>query len=435
MFVQDLITYKSYIEKGDTIALLYFCDGAHSIEDLVSLVEKSKINKELAQAFVNEVLKKHHNHLKFLSQPILPNQSHKLFQKQIEARNGNWIYYPMREETPFELFLTLTRLCNHRCNYCFQGDDHGRVEEINTETWLNVLDQAANLGIQCLTISGGEPILHPGFFEIVEYAHSLGMFIKLNTNGVLYTKETVNRLKQYELGFIQLSLPTVDEIHYNQITNSSGNLLKMKDAVKYMKEAGIFIRAKMVLTPINVLDAEKVMDFCYDTGIDQLHLAVFVLTQDGQQNLLPEEEDLKYIYKIGQERQKRFGNSIIIGGPSLDALHWKDKNCIVRCGGMKDMITILADGTITYCEPLVNLGFMKFGNVKTDLLADIWNSPIPDKANYPAEPCSECTNCEFYESCGGGCPMFSYLQSGSFGGVDARCWKNNTKPNLFEKRC
>lgn len=432
-FLKDMITYRSWVENAEGIAFLHLCNGSLSIEELLIMTEKKLGGRAAAEQFVQKMLQKYEKQMELLPKPVSSVSGQTSFLKQLAFRQSPWPYYEQREESPYEIFLTLTKLCNHRCNYCFQGEKHGQKEEISTETWKDVLYQASEMGIQGVTFSGGEPLLHPGFFELLEYANSLGMFIKVNTNGTLCTEKTAKRLKECGVGFVQVSLPTLDAASYDSITSSQGELPAMIEGIYNLKKQGLFVRAKMVLTPMNCKDAEEVMDFCFDAGIEHLHLGVFVLTWDGMQYLLPAENDLVKIHEIAQRKQALFGDKIIIGGPHLGALHWKDETCIIRCGGMKDTITILADGTITYCEPMVDLGYMKFGNAKTDKLADIWNSPLPDEANGLKDPCATCAACEFYQVCGGGCPMFSALQTGTPQGVDPRCFKSPDKPNLFER--
>lgn len=83
------------------------------------------------------------------------------------------------------LWLDLTRSCQLQCDHCYNdsgpGSGHGTMTR---ESWLGVLDQAAGHGLTDVQFIGGEPTMHPDFFELVEHALNLGLEVEIYSNMV-----------------------------------------------------------------------------------------------------------------------------------------------------------------------------------------------------------------------------------------------------------
>jgi MoaA/NifB/PqqE/SkfB family radical SAM enzyme len=104
------------------------------------------------------------------------------------------------------------RRCNLSCAYCNEYDGHSKP--VPAAIMRERLDRLAALGTAVVTISGGEPLLHPDLDEIVAHIRRRGMIAGLITNGFLLTGERVNRLNRAGLDHLQISIDNVmpDEI-------------------------------------------------------------------------------------------------------------------------------------------------------------------------------------------------------------------------------
>lgn len=93
--------------------------------------------------------------------------------------------------------LMITGKCNYNCIHCFNAADNAPLMSEWTMDEMNkLLDQARDCGINAFTITGGEPMLHKNFFEIIEGIYSRGMFVEeLNTNGHFINMAALERLK------------------------------------------------------------------------------------------------------------------------------------------------------------------------------------------------------------------------------------------------
>src|SRR6478672_367613 len=86
------------------------------------------------------------------------------------------------------------RRCNLSCGYCNEYDDFSKP--IPLEVMFARLDRLAELGTTALTISGGEPLLHPGLEEIISRIRRHGMIAGLITNGYLMTRDRIRKLNK-----------------------------------------------------------------------------------------------------------------------------------------------------------------------------------------------------------------------------------------------
>ena len=99
------------------------------------------------------------------------------------------------------------RRCNLSCAYCNEYDDHS--QPVPTDEMLRRIDRLASFGISVITISGGEPLLHPELDAIIRRIRHHGIIAGLITNGYLLTAERIQRLNQAGLEHLQISIDNV----------------------------------------------------------------------------------------------------------------------------------------------------------------------------------------------------------------------------------
>ena len=99
------------------------------------------------------------------------------------------------------------RRCNLSCAYCNEYDDHSKP--VALEVMCQRLDRLAELGTTIVTISGGEPLLHPDLDAIIARIRRHGMIAGMITNGYLLTAERIQRLNRAGLEHLQISIDNV----------------------------------------------------------------------------------------------------------------------------------------------------------------------------------------------------------------------------------
>ena len=115
------------------------------------------------------------------------------------------------------------RRCNLACTYCNEYDDFSKPVPI--ETMYQRLDHLARLGTTIITISGGEPLLHPDLDLIIARIRKRGMIAGMITNGYLLTADRIKRLNRAGLDHLQIS---IDNVMPDEVSKKSLKVLDKK---------------------------------------------------------------------------------------------------------------------------------------------------------------------------------------------------------------
>jgi MoaA/NifB/PqqE/SkfB family radical SAM enzyme len=94
---------------------------------------------------------------------------------------------------PVWLYLEITKRCDHFCPWCY-GSYDGKGAHMGMDVFKKVIEKSLQIGVKQVTLSGGEPLLHPQFLEMIELIPDLELH--LATNGNALDAGIINHLKQ-----------------------------------------------------------------------------------------------------------------------------------------------------------------------------------------------------------------------------------------------
>ena len=100
-------------------------------------------------------------------------------------------------------WIEITTYCNLKCPGCYRGcdrEDNIAIHEPLEKVKETIREMKHLRNCQIISVSGGEPLLHPELEEIVKFIRDSGMIPFIHTNGKLLTPELIKKLKQYGLG-------------------------------------------------------------------------------------------------------------------------------------------------------------------------------------------------------------------------------------------
>lgn len=115
------------------------------------------------------------------------------------------------------------RKCNLSCTYCNEYDDFSKPVAI--DVMLGRIDKLADLGTTIVTISGGEPLLHPELDDIIRRIRDRGMLAGMITNGYLLVADRIQRLNAAGLDHLQIS---IDNVNPDDVSKKSLKVLDKK---------------------------------------------------------------------------------------------------------------------------------------------------------------------------------------------------------------
>lgn len=156
---------------------------------------------------------------------------------------------PSRSPTPNSLFLHLTSRCNLTCLHCYTGNSFQHpVKDLPAPLVSRMIDDLADHGGTSVTLSGGEPLLHPELKEILRHA-ALRVQIKLLTNGTLIDREWAAFLADMDV-YVQISVDGSCEAIHDRI-RGKGSFRMAMEGLGHLQRSGLGERINFSTTVMN----------------------------------------------------------------------------------------------------------------------------------------------------------------------------------------
>ncbi len=230
------------------------------------------------------------------------------------------------------------RRCNLACTYCNEFDDFS--QPVPTETMFQRVDKLAELGTSVITISGGEPLLHPELDAVIGRIRKNGTISGLITNGYLLVAERIQRLNRVGLEWLQIS---IDNVTPDDVSKKSLKVLDKKlQLLAEHAEFHVNINSVVGGGVRNPQDAlaigKRALELGFSSTIGIIH--------DGQGQLQPLGDEERRVYHEMKSMEKRsftrvnaFQDNIALGRPN----QW-------RCRAGARYLYICENGLVHYCS-------------------------------------------------------------------------------------
>src|ERR1700761_3031802 len=124
---------------------------------------------------------------------------------------------------PYMAHIVPMRRCNLACTYCNEFDDHS--DPVPIDEMLRRIDHLGRMGTSVITISGGEPLLHPELDQIIARIRKTGAIAGMITNGYLLMPDRIERLNKAGLDHMQIS---IDNVMPDDVSKKSLKVLDKK---------------------------------------------------------------------------------------------------------------------------------------------------------------------------------------------------------------
>ena len=168
---------------------------------------------------------------------------------------------------PLYVAWQITNECNLACLHCIEESGPGKAfrDELDEEHVFNILDQLMDHEVPYLSFSGGEPMVHPLFFKMVEHVSTRGSQLKIETNGHYLTPQNCERLKELGVKAVQVSLDGASRQTFNRI-RVRGEFDRTIEGMRNLRTAGVPIEINFSPTCFNVQEIGAVVDLAYELG-------------------------------------------------------------------------------------------------------------------------------------------------------------------------
>jgi MoaA/NifB/PqqE/SkfB family radical SAM enzyme len=165
------------------------------------------------------------------------------------------------------VLLELTYACNLDCTFCYNDLSLGG-KRLSLAQYRELLDDLASLGVLNLSLTGGEPLAHPHFFEIAGHARALGFVIRLKTNGHAVTEAVASRIRdEIDPFLVEVSVHGATAETHDRQTRVAGSFERLLANIRTMKSLGLRVKANSVLTRWNEGEIEDLLTLCDELDV------------------------------------------------------------------------------------------------------------------------------------------------------------------------
>ncbi|MEJ2367633.1 MAG: radical SAM protein [Acidobacteriota bacterium] len=283
---------------------------------------------------------------------------------------------------PLYASIELTYKCNLACRFCYNPVDRTNQERAKPapappatplvfDEIVGLLDELRKMGTLYLTLTGGEPLVHPRFWDIARAARERTFALRIFTNGALIDERTADRLYDLAPYCLEISIHGASPETAQALNQRPGAHQRLMKALALLSERGIRVYLKCVVTRLVESELEEIKAIGDRFGYPVFFDPVLTLSDDGQDYPLDLKASDAAIRRLYSRNGLNIGNSPFEREP--DSL-----NCAVGTGTLH----VTPYGDVQPCTQWKESA----GNIRDRSLAEIWNdSPIVKHAREVAK--------------------------------------------------
>ncbi len=359
--------------------------------------------------------------------------------ERITGRRGR---RPSSFSTPIRpiVFWNLTYNCNLYCLHCYINAAPGRGGELGVGEKLRVAEMLWEHGIPHVVLSGGEPLVARGFWEVAGRIAELGRpTMSLSTNGTLIDGRVASRLADLGFRYVGVSIDSVRPEVHDRFRGARGAFDRAVRGVKALIDQGIPVGLRTTITRWNVREVPEIVDFTAKIGASRL--ALYVLDTVGRGVLvkedLPSVEQLKWMLEVLVEKAReyegvleillvRFNQGGVYLAKKLAKSPEEERALLELVGSQGDCgrkaVSIYPDGTVKPCQ---FIDHVTVGDLRRQHLSEVLTPenpllrPFLEAHKHLRGP--RCSRCPYKAYCGGGSRGRALALTGDFWGDDPLC--------------
>ncbi len=271
-----------------------------------------------------------------------------------------------RLNQPLAAYLELTYACNWRCTFCY-NPRHSDRSRLTTEEWIDVLSDLRALGTLSVTLTGGEPMLHPGIREIARSARELRFVVRLFTNGSLLNESTARFLRKESIS-VEMSLHGATPAVHDRATARPGSFASLAGAVAILASARVPAAIKTPVTSLNEHELDAMIELAQTWGLP--HRLDPTITPKDNGDLSPLE------LTASLPTRRRIARMEVETGAVTAPVSRVEGG--TNCGLGRTSLAIDPEGNVFPC---MQWRHRALGNVRQTRLRELWpSSPVRQEA-------------------------------------------------------
>lgn len=328
---------------------------------------------------------------------------------------------------PIAMLAELTHRCPLQCAYCSNPLQLLKAnEEMSTKQWMRLFDEAADLGLLQIHLSGGEPTLRQDLELLIAHLHARGVYTNLITAGVNLSRDRVKALVDAGLDHAQLSFQGAAAATTERIGNLKGAHEKKRATAKTFVDEGVPLTINAPMHRHNMAELPAFIELALELQAERLEVANVQYAGWALLNrnrLMPNMADVERQAEVIAAAQETYLGILTIDYVPPDYFAEYPKPCMG--GWAQDAFVATPNGTIMPCHAAATITNLQFERYGEKTLRDIWvDSPAFNAfrgTDWMLEPCK---SCERKEIDWGGCRCQAMAIAGSAHATDPACIKS-----------
>lgn len=323
------------------------------------------------------------------------------------------------------LYFYLTEGCNLRCRHCWINPPYEPMEPIHPcispELFRDIIGQAAEIGLEAVKLTGGEPLLNPDIRGILEEIRSAGLRLIVETNATLCTPELAAAMAGAKHPFVSVSIDSPLAAEHEWVRGVPGCFDAALEGIRQLREAGIRPQIIMSVMRRNCGRIGELIRFAIEHGAGSVKLNPVVATARGEQiereqGLLSIEELIRLGEKVVGEFALNSPIPVIFSQPpAFSPLSAVCSGCQGGNCNIFNILGVLGSGRYALCGIGETVPEMVFADARRTPLVEVWREhPVLRRLRRDLPDALEgvCAACVMRERCLGYCVAHTYHASG-----------------------
>jgi SynChlorMet cassette radical SAM/SPASM protein ScmF len=332
------------------------------------------------------------------------------------------------------LYTYISGSCNLNCRHCWidpdpETGDPSPGEFLPVELFRKVVLEALPLGLRSVKVTGGEPLLHPGFGEICRFLAGLELEVVLETNAALLDGAAAEQIAAAGKPVMAaVSFDGASPETHDGFRRSPGSFHGAVRGTGYLVDAGVRPQMISTLHSGNLGEVENLVALAEEIGCSSLKLNIIARSgraaQMDSREIPSIREVLEVDRRIEEEIIPRCGIPVLLGVPM--AFHSPARLLrreAVKCD-LRHIAGILPGGELALCGIGSCIPDLVYGNVRAESLSDVWSGSDGLsllRETVPGKLEGVCSGCIHRDVCQGFCIAMNYLETGRLGSACSFC--------------
>ena len=324
---------------------------------------------------------------------------------------------------PLALIAELTHRCPLHCVYCSNPLElQARSDELSTEVWSRVFNEAAEAGVLQADFTGGEPLARTDIVDLIRAARAAGLYVNLITSGLPMDEAKLAALVEAGLDHIQLSFQGAREDTANEISGTKSHAHKLR-VLEWVKQHRVALTLNFVIHRRNIDQLEEMVTLAGSSSATRIEFAsvqYYGWAFANRESLMPTREQVNDSVEIIKREQERLRGKIRVEFVVPDYYAKYPKPCMGGWG--RKLMLITPTGEALPCHAAKIIPGLRFDNVKGRNLQEIWeNSAAFQKFRGEDWMLEPCRTCDRRTQDFGGCRCQALLLAGDAAATDPVC--------------